>query len=103
MQSPNYFDIFRGTNGQWYWNLHNGGNHAIISTGGEGFVSQENAYRAVRNFVEDVKTAFIPESKPSMAQDDILDNTADDSEADEEPEEPASPEDGADDMELERE
>lgn len=97
MHSPNYFDIFQGTNKQWYWNLHNGGNHAIIATGGEGFVSFDNAIRAAKNFREDVATADIPtrEEVVSMAQDDILDEVEPDrtdqedtSESDEEPEEP---------------
>lgn len=76
-----YYDIFKGSNGQWYWNLHNGGNHAIIATGGEGFESRRNAHDAVLQFREAVKTAYIPSAyTDSMATDDIIGDIDEDTE-----------------------
>lgn len=88
MAPVDYYDIFQGANGQYYWNLHNGGNHAIIATGGEGFVSPQNAYRAVRNFQQEVANAFLPgadgeaHSAPSMSTSDIIDDVEDEDEPD---------------------
>lgn len=92
-QAPNYFDIFKGTNGQWYWNLHNGGNHAIISTGGEGFESYSNAVRAVKNFREDVEHAYLPieNTSASMATDDIINDIDEDTPDLNDHEEPREP------------
>lgn len=71
-----YYDIFRGSNGEWYWNLHNGGNHSIIATGGEGFMSRRNAHDGIIQFRDTVKTAYLPSAYdlPSMATADIIED-----------------------------
>lgn len=79
MAPVDYFDIFEGVNKQWYWNLHDGGNHAIIATGGEGFVSYSNAQRAIKGFRQTVLNAYIPTgARGSMATDDLLDDIDED-------------------------
>lgn len=76
MGPVDYYDIFKGTNGQWYWNLHDGGNHAIIATGGEGFTSRRNAHDGVIQFRDSVKMAYLPSAydqpSSSMATSDII-------------------------------
>lgn len=78
MGPVDYFDIFKGANNQYYWNLHNGGNHAIIATSGEGFEQKQWAYRSARNFQNTVQTAYVPtEEDASMATDDIIGDVED--------------------------
>jgi uncharacterized protein YegP (UPF0339 family) len=76
MGDPDYYDIYNGPNNKWYWNLHNGSNHAIIATGGEGFESRRNTYDSIVWFREQVKTAYLPSAyKASMATDDLIADT----------------------------
>ena len=51
-----YFQIFRGSNGQWYWRLRDG-NHKTIADGSEGYISKENVIRAINNVVDAVKNS----------------------------------------------
>ncbi len=51
-----YFQIYRGSNGNWYWRLRDT-NHKIIADGSEGYVTEQNVIRAVNNVVDAVKNS----------------------------------------------
>ena len=49
-----YFQIYKGSNGNWYWRLRDS-NHKTIADGSEGYVSRDNVIAAVRNVVKAVR------------------------------------------------
>ena len=48
MGAENYVEAFEGADGQWYLNLRDGDNHAVLSTS-EGYTRADDALRAAEN------------------------------------------------------
>ena len=100
MKPIDNFQVVQGINAQWYWQLVDGGNGAIIAVGGEGFVSKYNAERAVENIKSSVIS--IADMEGLLGRDIMDDGDFDEAEpletvptedSDEEPQERLSKED----------
>lgn len=53
------FSYYQGKDSQWYWQLIDG-NNQIVAIGGEGYVTEYNVKRAIKNVLETVPIAELP-------------------------------------------